>query len=148
MLSVIVDAAGSEADLPILLSTLTPAAMDGVVRDVVIAAPAVTPLIAALCEETGAEVALGGLAAAAGVARYDRLLLLPAGLRLRSGWIASLKEHLARGGGAARLFGERAGVLRAGPYGVLVAKAQVAALAHSDLKRLGRQLGPGAARIG
>lgn len=144
MLSVIIDARASEQDLPALLAALTPAAVDGLVRDLVIVADP-SPLVSALCEETGAEIA-GGLAEGATRARYDRLLVLPAAMRLKTGWIAALSDHLYRGGAAALLAGAGGGLFRPAPVGLLAFRNQV--LAHADLQGLRRGLGRGAVRIG
>ncbi len=152
MLSVIVDAHSDQQALPALLLALTPAAMDGVVRDVVIAAPAASPMIEAVCEETGAEAVFGDLGAAAKAARHERVLVLPAGLRLKDGWIAILKDHLARGGQDAVLAGEEGGglfsALRPAPFGVLTERSRLAGLAHSELKALRKGLRRPLARLG
>ena len=152
MLSVIVDAYASEQELPVLMAALTPAAMDGVVRDVVIAAPATSPMVEAICEETGAEVTHGGFGQAAVMARHDRLLVLPASLRLRAGWIGVLNDHLARGGGDALVIGQGQGGLRdlwrTPPYGLLMERARLSGLAHAQLKALRRRLRAPVTRLG
>ncbi|MDB5452666.1 MAG: hypothetical protein JWO33_1244 [Caulobacteraceae bacterium] len=144
MLSVIVDARAAPENLPVLLAALTMGAVDGVVRDVVIAAQETSPLIEALCEETGAEVALGGLGAAAAQARHERVLVLPAALRPKMNWIATLNDHLARGGQDALLIGEGAGgllgVLSSAPYGVLTERSRLDGLVETELKGLRRRL--------
>lgn len=144
MLTVIVETGEAAERLPGLLAQLTSAAVDGLVREVVIVGgPA--DLLSVLREETGAELA-ESLAAAIESARSDRLLVLPATLRLRGDWLASLGRHLREGGGAALVVGE-GGALSGRGYGVLIGKAAAAGLARPDLKRLRRQLGRGAARL-
>lgn len=144
MLTVIVETGEAAERLPGLLAQLTSAAVDGLVREVVIVGgPA--DLLSVLREETGAELA-ESLAAAIESARSDRLLVLPATLRLRGDWLASLGRHLREGGGAALVVGE-GGALSGRGYGVLIGKGAAAGLARPDLKRLRRQLGRGAARL-
>ena len=57
MLSVIVETADAGDRLPALLSALTSAAVDGLVREVLIAGGGPPELLAVLREETGAELA-------------------------------------------------------------------------------------------
>lgn len=142
MLSVIIDARGSDAGLPGLLAQLTAGAVDGVVRQVLIVAAAGQPGIADLCEEMGAE-AHPSIPAAARAARADWLMVLPAGLRLRDGWLGSLKAHLAAGPKPAQVAGlAKGGMFRPGPVGVLVEAARVhAAQDGVDVQGLVRQLG-------
>jgi hypothetical protein len=144
MLSVIVETGEAAERLPGMLAALTSAAVDGLVRQVlIVGGPA--DLLDVLREETGAELAdnFGGAVAAA---RSDRLLALPAALRLRSDWLARLGRHLREGGGDALLVGE-GGALSRRSYGVLIGKAAAAGLAAPDLKRLRRLLRRGAARL-
>ena len=144
MLTVIVETGEAAERLPGLLAALTSAAIDGLVREVVIVGgPA--DLLDVLREETGAELA-DGLAAAISAARSDRLLFIPATLRLRSDWLAALGRHLREGGGDALLVGE-GGALSGRAYGVLIGKAAAAGLARPDLKRLRGHLGHRAARL-
>jgi hypothetical protein len=127
-----------------MLAALTSAAVDGLVRQVlIVGGPA--DLLDVLREETGAELAdnFGGAVA---MSRSDRLLALPAALRLRSDWLARLGRHLREGGGDALLVGE-GGALSRRSYGVLIGKAAAAGLAAPDLKRLRRLLRRGAARL-
>ena len=145
MLSVIVETADAGDRLPALLGALTSAAVDGLVREVLIAGGGPPELLNVLREETGAELA-NDLAAGIAAARSERLLVLPAKIRLRPGWLEALGGHLRSGGGDAlivgdgRVFGEK-------PFGVLLSRGAAAGLAHPDLKRLRGQLGRGAARL-
>src|SRR5688500_14779757 len=88
MLSVIIDARGEAEGLPALLSQLTAGAVDGLVRQVLIVAADGQPGIDDLCEDMGAE-AHPTIEAAGAAARVDQLLILPADIRLRDGWIRS-----------------------------------------------------------
>jgi phage tail sheath gpL-like len=145
MLSVIVETADAAERLPALLAALTSAAVDGLVREVLIAGGGPPELLAVLREETGAELA-DDLAAAIAAARSARLLVLPARIRLRRGWLEALGGHLRSGGGDAVIVGEAA-VFGDKPFGVLLTRTAAAGLAHPDLKRLRGQLGRGAPRL-
>lgn len=145
MLSVIVETAEATDRLPALLGALTSAAVDGLVREVLIAGGGPPELLAVLREETGADLA-DDMASAIQVARSERLLVLPAAIRLRSDWLERLGKHLRAGGGEAVIVGEGR-AFGARVFGVLTTRAAAAGLAHPDLKRLRRQLGRGAARL-
>jgi hypothetical protein len=145
MLSVIVETADAGDRLPALLAALTSAAVEGLVREVLIAGGGPPELLAVLREETGAELA-DDLAGGIKAARSERLLVLPAKIRLKSGWLEVLAKHLRGGGGDALIVGE-GGVFGEKPFGVLMARTAAVGLAHPDLKRLRRQLGRGAARL-
>ena len=144
MLTVIIEAGDSSDRLPALLGCLTSAAVDGLVREVLIAGGGPPELLAVLREETGAEL-VTSIAGAAATAKSDQILLLPASVRLKPSWLATLGEHLRGGGGEAIIPGV-GGFLRRGPFGVLANQARV--LAHPDLRRLRRNLGGRAARLG
>ena len=146
MLSVIVTSGDSERLIG-LLAALTPAAVEGLVREVRIVAGPPAELMDLLCEETGAEPA-ADLKGAAAAARSDWLLVLPPELRLKEGWVERLGNHLRSGVREAVLQGEGGGLFRRGPYGLVVTRTAVSRLAHPDLQRLRRDLGRGTARIG
>jgi len=146
MLSVIVEATGEGERLPGILAVLTSAAVEGLVREVVIAGGGPAELLAVLRDETGAELA-GSVGEAAKAAKSELLLVLPADYRPRLGWVEALALHVRAGGREAVLAGEGGGFLRAAPYGVLIGRAKAAGLAHPDLKRLRRELAR-APRIG
>src|SRR3954469_7767908 len=98
MLSVIVETGEAGDRLPALLAALTSAAVDGLVREVLIAGGGPPELLAVLREETGAELA-PSIAGAAADAKSDQILFLPAAIRLKPSWLASLGDHVRRGGG-------------------------------------------------
>ena len=145
MLSVIVDTAEAGDRLPALLAALTSLAVEGLVREVLIAGGGPPELLAVLREETGAELS-AKLADAIAVSRSERLLVLPAKIRLRSGWLEMLAGHLRGGGGDAVIVGE-GGFFGKKPFGVLMARAAAVDLTHPDLKRLRAQLGRDAVRL-
>jgi 2-phospho-L-lactate guanylyltransferase (CobY/MobA/RfbA family) len=147
MLSVIVDAREEPRKLPALLAQLTGGAVEGLVREVFIVAPH-SETVAAICEDMGAEAA-DTVEAALAWAKGETVLVLPADLRLRDGWIEALSEHLAGDGRDALVVGlGEPGLLAKRPYGVLLERARVVRLEDPDLKRLRRQLGLRPLRIG
>ena len=146
MLSVIVETAEAGDRLPALLAALTSLAVEGLVREAAIAGGGPPELLDVLREETGAEL-VADLTSGIAAAKSDRLLILPAKIRLRAGWLESLARHLKGGGGDALILGEPVGFLRARPFGVLLPCAAAARLAHPDLNRLRGQLGRGAVRL-
>jgi hypothetical protein len=147
MLSVIVAAGAEEGEgLTRLLTALTSAAVEGLVREVLIAGGGPAELLAVVREETGAVLA-GTLMGAIAVARSDRLLVLTTECRPPSGWIFALAGHLRGGGGDGILSGEGGGFLRPAPYAVLIGREKARALLAPDLKRLRRVLGQRAHRI-
>ncbi len=91
MLTVVLDARTHAERLPLILTQLTAGAVDGLVRQVLLVAPGSDTGLEALCEESGAETC-PTFAAAAGVARYDLILALPAAFRFRDGWIRALAD--------------------------------------------------------
>lgn len=145
MLSVIVTS-GKPDRLAGLLAALTSAAVEGLVRDVTLVGVADAALADALCEATGAKTA-GDLAQAIEAARSDWLLVAPADLRLRDGWVERLADHLREGGGEARLKGLSEGFLKPAPQGVLIGRAKARASAQGGLQGLARKLGGAARRI-
>ena len=145
MLTVIVEAGDSSDRLPALLGCLTSAAVDGLVREVLIAGGGPPELLAVLREETGAGLSVS-IAGAAATAKSEQILLLPASIRLKPSWLAALGEHLRGGGGEAIVQGLGGGFLRRGPFGVLANQTRV--LLHPDLHRLRRNLGGRAVRLG
>lgn len=147
MLTVIIETRRGPEGLPVLLAQLTAGAVDGLVRQVLLVADPGQAGIDVLCEETGAE-ACETLAAAAGRARADWLIVTPADFRLRDGWIKSLEGHLGRGGKAALIQGLGGGLLRRGPTAVLVERRRLEDGRGADLEGLRRQLGFRPARIG
>lgn len=151
MLSAIIDAGEDAVRLEGLLVALTPAAVEGVVRDVLIVDAArsdlVAEAIALLCDETGAKV-VGDFGQAFAQARSDWLLAAPAAFRPRAGWVEALAVHMRDGRGQALLRGEGGGLFNPAPVALVVAKDRARALVHPDLKALRRQLGPTVPRIG
>lgn len=144
MISIVIPTLNSERELAALLPVLVPAAVDGLVREVICADAGSTDATLAICEDSGAEV-VADLAAAGRGAKGELLLVLPPSLRLRPGWEESVRRHLDRGSGAALVLADAPGLLErlAGPKlaGVLVAREAFAKLAPRDLADLRRRLG-------
>lgn len=150
MLSVIVDTQGAEDRLAGLLAQLTSAAVEGLVKEVLVVdaahAEAVADAIAAMCEDTGAK-AVGSLADGIARAKSDWLLALPAQIRFRDGWVERLKDHVSAGPRAAVVEGMKPpGFLARRPYGVLVSRAK--ASGKPSLAALRRQQGADRIRLG
>lgn len=146
MLSVIVAAGDEGARLPGLLAVLTSAAVEGLVRQVVIVGGGPARLLTVLREETGAELA-PTLAEAIGSAKSELLLVIGDDFRPQALWLETLGRHLRSGGGEAILQGEGARFLMPASVGVIVDRTRAAALAHPDQKRIRGLLGRRAPRL-
>ena len=152
MLSVIIPTLDSAADLQGLLAALVPAAMDGLVREVICADAGSTDQTLEICEDTGAQVVAGGLVAAARAAKAEWVLVLPVEVQLPGGWAEAMKAHLMRGKRPAVVRGVRepglAARFAAVPAGLLAEASKVVGQAETrDVKVLVRVLGEGAVRL-
>jgi glycosyltransferase involved in cell wall biosynthesis len=145
MLSVIIPTFNSEREMQVLLPVLVPAAVDGLVREVIAADGGSTDATGLICEDAGVELVEGGLDVAAQAARGDMLLILPPSLRLRRGWDEVLRVHLEGKGGAALVaegpptFLERFGGVKLA--GVLIAAAALHRTGATNLADLRRHVG-------
>jgi hypothetical protein len=102
MISVVLVASEDLPGLAAQMALLVPAAVDGLVKEVILVADG-EPGVEALVEDSGARlVTTSGdrLAAGAAVARGDWILTLRATPALREGWREPIEKHLAGGGGA------------------------------------------------
>lgn len=152
MLSVLIPTRNSAQDLEALFPVLVPAAVDGVVREVIAVDSGSTDRTLEICEDAGAEVLTRGLVAAAKAARADQLLILPPSMRLRRGWEEPVLAHLMRGGGRGVMAGEGTSwldrLLGRGDLAVLAPQRVVAALPPvRDLAELRRRIGRRLPRI-
>jgi rSAM/selenodomain-associated transferase 2 len=92
MISVIIPALNSQAGLPATLASLVSAAVDGLVREVIVVDGGSNDATAAIAEETGARFIVSArgrgrqLAMGAKQARFPWLLFLHADTRLAEGW--------------------------------------------------------------
>lgn len=98
MISVIVRTLNNAATLPACLGALVPAAVDAIVTEVIVVDGGSTDATLAIVEDAGAKRA-DSVEAAAAAAKADWLLLLPATIRLETGWDAEAAAHLQNSGG-------------------------------------------------
>ena len=102
MISVVIPTLDAAATLQRTLSPLVPAAVDGLVREVVVADGGSTDETLALAEDAGARIVSTErgrgvqLAAGCAAAKGPWLLVLHADTELADGWTASVAEHIAR----------------------------------------------------
>ncbi len=104
MISVVIQTRNNEATLPACLAALVPAAVDAIVREVIIVDGGSTDATLEIAEDAGAKRAASVVEAVAG-AKSDWLLLLPPTLRLEAGWDAEAAAHLQGPEGRAARFG-------------------------------------------
>lgn len=151
MVSVIIPTRDSAADLERLFTALAPAAVEGLVREVLAADAGSTDSTKVLCEDVGAEVVEGSVVMAAFRARHDWLLFLDPSFRPRAGWEEALQKHLGRGGGAAVLTPEGQGWLArlsGSGAGVLIHKDQLERCGDGDdIAAIRKRFAAGAARL-
>lgn len=140
MLSVLIETHNDEEGLARTLASLVGAAVEGVVRDVIVCDRNSTDQTYRVAEHAGCRfLAEGGIGAGIRQAKGEWLLLLEPGARLADGWIEAVLHHTAggrtaparfaandRGGFLARLFA------RARPLaeGLVIRKGQAIALAR------------------
>ena len=150
VLSVIILSGGSAPDVAALMRDLVPAAVDGLVRDVVVAQVRQGDDLSRLCEAAGAALVSGGIAEAAALARRDLALVAPSDLRLPDMWARRLGEALDRGARKAVVLGEGErglfAALKSRPYGLVAPREDL--LQSADLAALRRRLGAGAVKVG
>ena len=102
MISVIIPSLNSETTLAACLSALIPAAVDGLVREVIIADGGSTDRTAKIAESSGADTVSGGstrssrLIAGAAAARFPWLLFLPPDAVLSPSWIRDAEAFIAK----------------------------------------------------
>lgn len=147
MISVVLVASEDLPGLAAQMAMLVPAAVDGLVKEVILVAEG-EPGVEALAEDSGARLvkAVGGvatrLAAGAAAARGDWILTLRSAPALREGWREPVEKHLAGGAGAPAVLTVPGGLLsRFAPrlHGVLVRRLDWPA-GQGDEKALARTL--------
>ncbi len=104
MISVIVPTRDSAAGLPLCLAALVPAAISGLVREVILADAGSTDATLEIAADAGAEVVRGDIAAAVARAKGDWVLVLPPKSRLDAGWEGEAANHVDRRRGEAACF--------------------------------------------
>jgi hypothetical protein len=120
MISVVLVASEDMQGMAAQLAMLVPAAVDGLVKEVILAAgdrPGGEPGAEALAEDSGARLVMAAgdfgarLAAGAAVARGDWILTLRSAPVLREGWREPVEKHLAGGAGAPAVLAAPGGML-------------------------------------
>ncbi len=106
MLSVIIPTNDDPAGLVRTLAALVPMAMDGFVKEVILADPANQPSTIEIAEETGAKIVEGALQDACATARHPWLLILGSGRILPQGWEEEAARHIAHHGSKAATWGK------------------------------------------
>lgn len=148
MISVVLIASEDLASLAAQMAMLVPAAVDGLIKEVVLVAGD-EPGVDALAEDSGARMvrARGGaqerLAAGVAVARGDWILTLRSDTVLREGWREPVERHLAGGAGAPAILIAPSGFwgrLRLKTHGVLLRRLDWPKGAALDEKGLARTL--------
>ncbi|MBS3648305.1 glycosyltransferase [Pseudaminobacter sp. 19-2017] len=164
MLSVLIETKNDEEGLARTLASLVGAAVEGVVRDVIVCDGGSTDQTRQVADHAGCQfLAGGGIAAGIRKAKGEWLLLLEPGARLGEGWTDDVIAHTAeastparftcasgeRGSFLARLFSRRrplaeALLIRKGQAVVLSKRAESAeAIAQAvSAKRLRAELSP------
>jgi hypothetical protein len=99
MISVVMAAGGDAEALAGALGDLVPAAVDGLVIEVVLDRTGANETELAVAEDAGARLADGGLAGAAALARGAWLLFLPPQPVLDANWRRPVAEHVERRAG-------------------------------------------------
>lgn len=112
MISVIVQTLNNAATLPACLGALVPAAVDAIVREVIVVDGGSTDATLEIAEDAGAKRE-ASLEEAVAAAKSDWLLILTPTLRLEAGWDAEAAAHVQNSGGRAARF--RSGVWQ--PFG-------------------------------
>ena len=107
MISVVIPTLDAARTLPVTLASLVGAAVEGLVKEVLLADGGSADATLEIADDAGAKILKGeGLAAACAAARGDWLLILLPGARLSTDWETAAAMHMARGW-------ERAGRFRA-----------------------------------
>lgn len=126
MFSVLIPARNQFEDLQRLLGDLAPAAVDGLIREVIVADDGSEDPTAVFCEDAGVDLIQGGVVAAAGQAKSNWLLILPANFRADSDRLKALKDFSRGPLGACRYAGLKPKGLLARPaLGLIIAKAEI-----------------------
>jgi glycosyltransferase involved in cell wall biosynthesis len=142
MLTVLIETRNDEEALARTLTTLIGAAVEGIVRDVVVFDRGSTDQTHRVADHAGCHyVTDGGIAAAIRQAKGEWVLMLEPGARLVDGWIEDVTRHIAKSTMPARftryrgdrkpLFSRMFRPQHALAEGLVIRKGQAAALAKS-----------------
>jgi hypothetical protein len=103
MLTVLIETHNSEEALARTLASLIGAAVEGVVREVIVCDHGSSDHTRQVADQAGCHfLAEGGIAAGVRQAKGDWLLLLEPGARLVEGWSEEVLDHVGRATGPAR----------------------------------------------
>ena len=94
MISALILCRDSADGLAETLSSLTAAAVDGLVREAIVIGGRGDAAVAEIVDDAGARLFDGALAEAVTQARQPWLLILPAGARLQMGWEPAVLGHI------------------------------------------------------
>lgn len=120
MISVVIQTLNSQATLPACLAALVPAAVDAIVREVIVVDGGSTDATLEIAEDAGAKRA-ASVEEAVAAAKSAWLLILPPTLRLETGWDAEAAAHVQNSGGrGARFRSDRWWRLRLGDQRALL----------------------------
>ena len=131
MISVIIATRNDQRRLGRTLAALVPSAVDGLVRQVIVADGGSSDATLEVADDAGAVVLKGPLAEACAAAKEAWLLILDPGAKLADGWERAAHDHIVAVArpGVIRL-GHRRGLLGmmspAPAVGLLIRKAEVA----------------------
>ncbi|MFZ1680190.1 MAG: glycosyltransferase [Rhizobiaceae bacterium] len=96
MLSVIIQTRDNEAELARTLATLVGAAVEGLVREVIVCDTGSRDATLKVADHAGCRMVSDGIGEAVRTAKGEWLLLLEPGARLVDGWIDPVVAHLTR----------------------------------------------------
>lgn len=152
MLTVLIETRNSEEGLARTLGSLVSGAVEGIVRDVIVADRGSTDQTHRVAEHAGCHFTTAGIAAAVRQAKGDWLLILEPGARLVDGWMEPVAHHIARYTIAAQFSRAKAGRApfmarvfsrnRALASGLVISKRQATALSGNaqDAEAMARGL--------
>ncbi|HUO21840.1 MAG TPA: glycosyltransferase [Caulobacteraceae bacterium] len=149
MISVVIATLDHERVIGQTLAALVPAAVDGVVRQVIVADGGSADATLDIAKDSGADVlelsgpAEARIAAAAAKARGDWLLILDPAIEPTPGWEAAARAHLAKGPDRVAWMAPGKGGLLGGPpkaYGLLISRRRLEQMGGYG-PRLARKLG-------
>ncbi|BCH26218.1 glycosyl transferase family 2 [Mesorhizobium sp. L-8-10] len=159
MLSVLIETRNDEEGLARTLASLISAAVEGVVREVIVCDRGSTDGTHRVADQAGCHfLADGGVRAGIRQAKAEWLILLEPGARLADGWIDAVEEHIARSTMAARFSRSRAARTpflsrvfsgnRALAEGLVISKRQASALSKAAGHAEGLARGLATKRLG
>jgi glycosyltransferase involved in cell wall biosynthesis len=136
MITVIVQTLNNERTLSTCLAALVPAAVDAIVTEVFVVDGGSGDGTLAIAEDAGAKRA-ATLEAAVAAAKADWLLLLPADLRLETGWDAEAVAHLQNNvGRCGRFRSAQWWPLRPGDRRAFLVRKDRFGMPHGRIRRL------------